>query len=76
MTTEEFCVHECGCGEKFWEKYFAADEPERIMLLKSLPIFSKMKEGIWFAECVTPALLKSYIDDAINYAKSHSHAQT
>jgi len=76
MANEEFCVHECGCSEKFWEKYFVADETERITMLKSLPIFSKLKEGVWFAECVTPTLLKSYIDGAINYAESHSHVQT
>jgi hypothetical protein len=67
MTNEEFCSQNCGCGKKFWEKYFAANEIEKINIIKSRPIFSKLKDGVWFAEFVTPTLLNSYIKDVSEY---------
>jgi ribosomal protein S16 len=51
----------------FWNRYFAANESERHSMLASLPIFKRLKDGVWFADNVTTTLLKSYIEDAAKY---------
>lgn len=49
---------------EFWIKYFKANEVERLNILKSLPIFTGMKDNAWLGT-ISPTLLNSYIEDII-----------
>lgn len=47
----------------FWEKWFIADDIERLKLIRTLSVFSDHKN----ASYITPTLLNSYLEDLYNY---------
>jgi len=54
--------------EKFWKRYSKANELQQRDILKELTGVEEGKQG--FFPYMTLSLFKSYIDDALEFAKS------